>query len=341
MLRFANPLALYLLWLVPLLGAFLWLAFRAKKRALQRFGNLELLQKLIAGTSRARQVWKGIAFIFAVVLVILALARPQIGTRYEEVKREGIDVLVAIDVSNSMLAQDIPPSRLEKAKHEVESLIELLRGDRIGLIAFAGVPFVQCPLTLDYGFFRMMLDGVSVNSIARGGTMIGDAIRKTLDEVFDDQEKQHKDIILITDGEDHDSFPEEAAKQAGQRGVRLIAIGLGDENEGKRIPVSGEDGRRVFLKYEGQEIWSRLDADTLRKMVNATPGGRYLNVATGTIDLGDVYLRLVAGAEKRELESKTIKRYEEKFQVFLGLCVALLCVEMVIRDRRRTGQTGS
>ena len=131
------------------------------------------------------------------------------------------------------------------------------------------------------------------------------------------------------------SGPVEAAKAAGERGVRLLAIGLGDENEGRRIPITDENGRKTFMKHQGQEIWTKLDADTLREMVNNTPGGKYLNVATGTVDLGEVYQQLVASAEKKELESKTIKRYEEKFQIFLSMALLFLCVEMVISDRVR------
>ena len=165
--------------------------------------------------------------------------------------------------------------------------------------------------------------------------MIGDAIRKALDEVFDDREKRYKDIVLITDGEDHDSFPVRAAEKAGQRGIRLLAIGLGDEEHGKRIPISDEEGRKGFLTYKGQEVWSKLDGDTLRKMANATPGGKYLNVATSTFDLGDIYATLVSSAEKKEVESKTVERYEEKFQIFLALAFALLCIEVVVSERKR------
>jgi len=168
--------------------------------------------------------------------------------------------------------------------------------------------------------------------------MIGDAIRKVLDEMFDDREKKFKDIILITDGEDHDSFPVKAAEQVGSRGVRIIAVGLGDENQGKRIPVADQHGTRTFLKYNGQEIWSRLDAKSLRAMATATPGGKYLNVATGAIDLGNVYQELVASAEKKDLESRTIKRYEEKFQIFIALAFAALALETLITERRKRPQ---
>ncbi len=177
-----------------------------------------------------------------------------------------------------------------------------------------------------------------MNAVSRGGTKIGDALRKAMDEGFDTQEKKYKDIILITDGEDHDSFPVEAAQEAGEKGIRIIAIGIGDEGQGRRIPITDQQGNRVFMTYNGQEVWSRLDANTLRKMANATPGGKYLNVATGAIDLGDVYLKLVASEEKRELEAKTMTLYEEKFQIFLGVALVLLAAEMVVGERRRSAR---
>jgi Ca-activated chloride channel family protein len=181
----------------------------------------------------------------------------------------------------------------------------------------------------------MMLEHVSTESISRGGTMIGDAIRVVLDQMLDRQEKKYKDIVLITDGEDHDSFPVEAAKEAGEKGVRLFIVGLGDENEGKRIPITDASGHRTFMKYQGREVWSRLDAETLRKMALATPGGRYLNVATGTIDLGEVYMQLIGSAEKKEQDEETIKKYEEKFQIFLGAAFVLLSLEAIISERRK------
>jgi Ca-activated chloride channel family protein len=237
-----------------------------------------------------------------------------------------------------MLAEDLVPNRLERAKLAIRDAIDRLQGDRVALVAFAGTAVVKCPLTLDYGFFRLALDEIEPESVSRGGTMIGDAIRKTMDSVFKGQDAQFQDIILITDGEDQESYPVEAARAAGQRGIRLIAIGLGDENEGRRIPITNEQGERTFLTYRGQEVWSKLDADTLRRMVNATPGGRYLNVSTGAIDLGDVYTKLIASAQKRALEDETTERYEEKFQIFLAVAFLLLCAETIVRERRSAPQ---
>jgi len=328
---------LYLLWIVPFLAAAYVYAAARRRKALEQFAERGLLPLISVSVSPVRRRWKGVLTCLAFGFIVAALARPAWNPKPKKLERMGRDVVFILDVSRSMLAEDLAPNRLERAKLAVMDCVERLEGDRVGLIAFAGTAAVKCPLTLDYGFFRMMLEDITTDSISRGGTMIGDAIRKALDSVFDDQLKQYKDIILITDGEDHDSFPVEAAAEAGKRGIRLIAIGIGDEEQGKRIPVTDESGRRTFLKYQGKEVWSRLGADTLRKMVNATPGGKYLNVATGTIDLGTVYTQLVAGAEKRELEAKTVKRYEEKFQVFLGLAFVLLCAEALIGERRRVG----
>jgi Ca-activated chloride channel family protein len=334
-MHFGNINALSLLWIVPaLVVLFVW-AGMARKRALRAFVDAELIGRVKLTVSPHGRRWKAALLLYALVLIAFSLARPAWNPKPRTVERRGRDIVFIIDVSRSMLAEDLAPNRLDRAKIAVSDLIDRLEGDRVALVAFAGTAVLKCPLTLDYGFFEMMLDDLEPSSVARGGTMIGDAIRKALDDAYDDQERKYKDIILITDGEDHDSFPVEAAEEAGRRGVRIIAIGLGDENQGKRIPVTDEQGNRTFLTYRGQEIWSKLDAESLRKMVNATPGGRYLNVATGTIDLGNVYMSLIAGEEKREIESLTVKLYEEKFQIFLGFALFMLVAEMIVGERRR------
>ena len=334
-IKLQNINMLYLLWLVPVMIAATVYAGRKRRPALKLFIDAGLLDRIAMTVSRERRRWKAALLVMATVFMIMAMTRPGWNPRPETIERRGRDVVFLLDVSRSMLAEDLVPNRLERAKLAIRDCVEQIEGDRVALVAFSGTSVVKCPLTLDYGFFRMMLYDISTESIARGGTMMGDAIRKVINDVLDDQVKEFKDIILITDGEDHDSFPVEAAKQAGEKGVRLIAIGLGDENEGRRIPMTNGEGQKSFLKYNGQEIWSRLDADTLREMVNATPGGRYLNVSTGTIDLGRVYQRLIADAEKKMLASETIKRYEEKFQIFVAIAFVLICIEMITRERRQ------
>ena len=288
-IRLENTEMLHLLWLLPVLLAIALYRFHKKDRALTKFAESALLERINLSASRARQRWKAVLVFAGSLLVVVSLARPAWNPRPEKVETKGRDIVFVLDVSRSMMAEDLKPNRLERAKLAMRDLVEKLDGDRVALVAFAGMSGVRCPLTLDYGFFRLMLDDTGPESVSRGGTLIGDALRKTLDEVYSDRLKRFKDIVLITDGEDQDSFPVEAAKEAGERGIRLIAIGLGDENEGQRIPVTKEKGERAFLRHGGQEVWTKLDAGTLRKMVDVTPGGRYLNVATGTFDLGAIY----------------------------------------------------
>jgi Ca-activated chloride channel family protein len=237
-----------------------------------------------------------------------------------------------------MLAEDIKPNRLERSKIAIADLLASLQGDRIAIITFAGNSTIKCPLTQDYAFVRMVLADISTESTSRGGTMIGDAIRKATTEVFDRQSREYKDIILITDGEEHEgqeSFPVQAAEKAAQEGIRIIAIGLGDENEGSRIPVTGPDGQQSFLMYKGKEVWTKLAGDKLRQIVFPT-GGRFLAVGPGeTFNLDQIYNDLIATAQKRELESLTMMKYDEKFQIFLALAIALIICEGLISERKK------
>lgn len=333
--RFENPDMLQLLWLLPLLAAVAVYRYYRKGKALAEFAEASLLDRITPSVSRAGRWWKTVIFLAAFFLFIVSLARPAWNPRPEKVETRGRDIVFLLDVSKSMLAEDLKPNRLDRAKLAIQDLLEILEGDRVALVAFAGTSVVKCPLTQDYGFFKLMLDDTGPESVSRGGTLLGDAVRKTVDEVYSDKLRRFKDIILITDGEDQDSYPVEAAKEAGTQGIRLIAIGLGDESEGQRIPIVNESGGRSFLRHAGQEVWTRLDAGTLRKMVDSTPGGRYLNVATGTFDLGAIYRDLLADEEKRTLESVKIDRYEEKFQIFLGAGILLLLMEMVLSERKK------
>ena len=334
-LHFTNIEMVLLFWGVPVLVMFALYAGYRRKRALSAFADREILARINTVVHRGRRGWKIALVVFSYTLITFGLMRPGWNPQPQEIRRVGRDVVFVIDVSRSMLAEDLAPNRLEKAKFAILDTVDRLEGDRVALIGFAGTSTVLCPLTLDYGFFRSRVDSLSVNSIERGGTLIGDALRKAIDEVFRGEEKKFKDVILITDGEDHDSFPVQAAEELGVRGIRLIAIGLGDENTGRRIPVYDDLGNKRYLTYDGQEVWTRLDADALRKMANSTPGGKYINVSTGAIDLGDIYLKLIASAEKRELESKTIERYDEKFQTFLVPALLILLLEPLITERRR------
>ena len=330
---------LYLLWAIPALGIVLVYGAHKKRQALARFVEAKLLPEINATASRARRRWKTFLLLAGLAFGVFALARPAWNPVVEVTAHRGRDVVFLLDVSRSMLAEDLAPNRLERAKLAILDALEKVRDDRVALVVFAGTAAVKCPLTHDYGFFRMAVEESSPESVSRGGTAIGDALRVTIEQVFNSEARGYRDAILITDGEDHDTYPVEAARKLGELGVRLIAVGLGDEERGRRIPVEGEGGERRFLTYDGQEVWTRLDADTLRRMVGATPGGRYLNVATGAIDFGEVYVKLVASAEQTELGTGERQRFEEKYQVFLTVAFALLCAEAVLRERKAASQS--
>ncbi len=336
-MNLGNDKALWLLFSVPvvLLPAYIWCFWR-KANTLRILASSEMLKKINIHVSLKKQIFKALLLIAAFISIVTALTEPKWNPQAQKIKREGRDVVILLDTSRSMLAEDIKPNRLERAKIAITDLMETLQGDRIAIVTFAGNSTVKCPLTQDYAFVRTALADISTESTSRGGTLIGDAIRKAAEEVFDRKSREYKDIILITDGEDHESFPIQAAEKAASEGIRIIAIGLGDENEGSRIPITGPDGAKNFLKYEGQEVWSKVDGDTLRKVVYATEGGKYLSVEPGTtLNLGEIYDKLIASAEKRELESVTMTRYDEKFQIFLALGIGLVICEAFISERKK------
>jgi Ca-activated chloride channel family protein len=335
-MNLGNDNALWLLFVVPvvLIPAYIWCFWR-KAQTLRVLASSEMLRRINSTVSLRKQVLKAALLVVAFVGIVLALTEPKWNPQPQQIRRQGRDVAILLDTSRSMLAEDIKPNRLERSKIAISDLLEVLRGDRVAIITFAGNATVKCPLTQDYAFVRMALADISTESTSRGGTMIGDAIRKAAEEVFDKQSREYKDLILITDGEDHDSFPIEAAKKAGEEGIRIIAIGLGDDATGSRIPITGPNGEKTFLKYKGQEVWSKLDSDTLRQVASATNGG-YLSVTPGTMmDLGQIYESQIASAEKRELESMTMMKYDEKFQIFIALAIGLLIGEVLIGERRR------
>ena len=336
-MNLGNYNALWLLFAVPvlLIPAYIW-CFWQKSKALRTLASSDMLKKINITVSLKKQIFKAVLLIAAFICIVIALTEPKWNPRTQKIQRQGRDVCILLDTSRSMLAEDIKPSRLERSKIAIRDLLETLQGDRVAIVTFAGNSTVKCPLTQDYAFVRMALADISTESTSRGGTMIGDAIRKATEDVFDRQSREYKDIILITDGEDHDSFPVQAAEKAAAEGIRIIAIGLGDEDQGSRIPVTGPNGQESFLKHNGQEVWSKLDADTLRKVVYATEGGKYLSVQPGTtLDLGEIYEGLIASAQKRELESTTMIRYDERFQIFIALGLLLIVWEYLTSERKK------
>lgn len=331
--KYLIYLLLLAFFFVPL---FCWAIWR-RTTLLGRYAQNPLLGKLNHSFSYPRAIFKYALICLAFAAIVIALCRPRWNARPKEVHRSGRDVVILLDVSRSMLAEDLNPNRLERAKIAIKDLMEQLEGDKIAIVTFAGSATVKAPLTQDYAFVRMILDQIDTESTAVGGTNLGDAIRKAADEIFDETAKQYKDIILISDGGDLEkSLPQEAAKKAAEMGVRIIAVGLGDPVNGARIPVVEENGQKSFLTYEGQQVWTKLESDTLRKVALSTPQGVYMPVETGNFDLGGIYKRLIASAEKRKLEATTSMEYDEGFQIFILLSIVLLSMEILTGQKRKT-----
>lgn len=265
-------------------------------------------------------------------MLIVALARPQFGEYFEDVETRGVDVVVALDVSRSMMAEDVKPNRLERAKSDILDLLSRLEGDRVGLVLFAGAPVVQVPLTTDLGFYKSMLRDADPDSAPRGGTLIGDAIRKSLSSL---EERPDRDqaIVLITDGGDQDSFPAEAAQQAAARGVRIFTVGLGDTSEGARIPQRDTQGRLNFVQHDGQEIWSKMDEDLLEELAVATEGA-YVPARTLSYDLGQIYDDHLAELTQSELSTAKRRHLHERFQWFAAAGIFLVLMQILIPQER-------
>ncbi len=338
--RLSSPDAFLLLWVIPPLIALFVLAALRRRRTLVRFAGDR--PRLHAERRNARP-FKGGLLVAAVVLIVVALARPGWTPETRTVERRGRDVVFVVDVSRSMLAQDLAPNRLERAKLAILDTLEVLRGDRVALVAFAGTAVVKSPLTFDYGFVRLAVERLSTDSTSRGGTLIGDALRVVRDSVFEDQVSPYRDVVLITDGGDLGSLPLQAAGELGALGARIIAVGLGDEVTGQPIPDPDAGGG--YLEYEGQPVLTTLDAEALRELAGVTPGGRYVNVATGNFDLGVLYTQLIAGADRQLLERTEREVFQERFQPFLGAALVLVALEFLlpdlIRRRRRRGRRGA
>jgi Ca-activated chloride channel homolog len=333
MFRFGYIHLLYLMFLVPALIAFFAYAFRQKRKSMAVFGNLDLVKLLSASVSRKRQVWKAALLIAGVFFLVLSLARPQFGTKMKTVKREGQDIVIALDVSLSMMAEDIKPNRLEKAKHEIGTMIDKFEGDRVGLVAFAGKAFVQCPLTLDYGAAKMFLDAMEPSLIPVAGTAVGEAVTRSA-SCFSEQERKHKILILITDGEDHIGNPLDAAKAAAKEGVVIYTVGIGSL-EGVPIPVSDERGTSTGFKKnrEGEVVMTKLDELTLEKIALET-GGKYYRATPGEVELSRIYDDILK-MEKKSLASRQFEQYEERYQVLLGIALFLLTLEILLPERKR------
>lgn len=330
--EFAHRSILLAAWVLPLVLVLAWVAMRRQRRVRARILAAPMAARLLPPFSTAAYATRVALITLALGAFVVALARPRFGTDVEPVEETGADLVVLLDVSRSMLSEDVFPNRLERAKTYVRDLMLRLRGDRIGVVAFAGRPVLACPLTSDHAFVKLVLEDLDPDFAPRGGTAIGDAIRLGL-ELTDDVPERDKAFVVLTDGEDHESFPLEAARLAAQQKVQIFTIGIGDPVAGATIPVGAAGGGKR-LEYQGELVRSKLDESLLKDIAVAT-GGAYVPAGTGTYDLGQVYVDHLAKLRASTLAGEQRVRLKERYQWFVGLGLALYLGALAIRPTRR------
>ena len=331
MIRFAHIEYLYALLAVPLFILFFWLYKRWKRRARKRLGDENVVRTLMPNASPVKPGLKFFLIILAYIFLVIGIADPQIGSKLEKVKREGIDIYLALDVSNSMLAEDIKPNRLERAKMAISNLIDKLEGDRIGIIIFAGRAYKQLPLTTDYSAARLFLSVVDTRIVPTQGTAIGAAI-KMATESFDNSQ-HNKAIVVITDGENHEDNAVDAAKAAAEKGIKVFTIGMGLP-EGAPIPVYDNYGNQIGFKKDrqGKTVITKLDENMLRQIA-AAGNGSYVRANNTSTGLKKIF-NDISKIQKKEIETKQFTNYKHRFQIYLFIAVLLLILEILISNRR-------
>ena len=328
--RFANPDFLYLLLLLPVILV-IWLLNQSRKRkAISRLGDVNLVKKLIPDHSNIRPSFKIVLQLIALALMIIILARPQFGSKIEEVKRQGVEVIIALDVSNSMLAEDIQPNRLERAKQAISRLVETLDNDKIGLIVFAGNAYTQIPVTTDYISAKMFLSTISPEIAPRQGTSIASAIDLGM-RSFSPGSNKSKALIIITDGETHEDNPLEKAKEAVSEGIVIHTIGIGSA-EG--VPISMNiNGKQEFLKdQEGNTVITKLDENILKQIAVAA-NGMYVRASNTNIGLDQIFDE-IRKMKKQELEGTMYTEYNDQFQIFAAVSILFLLLDFMFMDRK-------
>ena len=327
MFRFENPAFLYLLIIIPVIIVIRLLEMRKRKLKLKKFGDLSLLKQLMPDVSSSRKSLKFWLMVAALALLIVMLARPQMGTKISQEKRKGIEVIISLDISNSMRAEDVVPSRLDKSKMLVENMVDNFTNDKVGLVVFAGDAFIQLPITSDYVSAKMFLQNADPSLIATQGTDLAGAIELS-SKSFTQQDKVGRAILIITDGEDHEGGAIEAAEKARKNGIRVFVLGVGSTN-GSPVP----DGNGGYMKdNSGQEVISALNEEMCKQVAQAG-GGAYIHVDNTSLaqrQLNDELTKL----QKGDISSVVYSEYDEQFQAVGILVLILLIIEMLILERK-------
>ncbi|MGC6470769.1 MAG: VWA domain-containing protein [Flavobacteriales bacterium] len=332
MLRYENSEWLILLVLIPILVVIFLLTQRWRKKAIERFGQIDLVMKLMPMASFVKSSVKFILFALAVVFLIIGIANPQIGSKMEEVKREGVDLMIAIDLSNSMLSEDLQPNRLVRAKQSISKLIDRLDGDRIGLIVFAGDAYVQLPITTDYSAAKLFLSTINTSIIPTQGTAIGKAIDLAV-KSFELDNEQNKAIIVITDGENHEDDALKKAMEAQEKGIFVHTIGMGSVDGGP-IPFKNKYGTITSYQKdnEGNTVITKLNEKMLKEIAKSG-GGSYIR-ANSTLNSLNTLFKEINKMEKKEIGTKVFTDYKDRFQWFLGISIVLLLLDLLISNTK-------
>jgi Ca-activated chloride channel family protein len=332
MIRFAHPEYLYWLGLVPLSVVLFWYVTRKRTAAREKFSSSAMFSRIAAESSVAKRWVKMLLLTAAISSVVVALANPQIGMRLEEVKQEGVDIFIALDVSLSMKAEDVNPNRLAKAKYEIGNLIDRLGGDRIGLIVFSGESYVQFPLTTDYSAADIFLDAVDVETVPTPGTAIGSAVEQA-SKSFNWNDPTKKVLVIITDGENNEGDVVAQSEEAAKKGVIIYTIGMGSP-EGAPIPIYDANGHQVDYKRDrsGNVVLTKLDEPTLEKIASLG-NGKYFHASNTQNELDAIY-KEVNALQKSEFGTKQFTDFEDQFQYFVGLGLLLLLIEVIVSDKK-------
>jgi len=330
MFRFEREIYLYFLALIPLLYLLFFLLRRQRVKLLEKFGDSRIVQKLLVDSSVYKPWLRFSLAMLVMTSIILTLANPQIGSKLSEYKRKGIDVIIALDISNSMLSEDIKPNRLERAKQVISKLIDKMQSDRIGLIVFAGDAFVQLPLTTDYSAAKLFLSVIEPNLIPLQGTAIGKAIDIAVNK-FKTEDKVKKTLLIITDGENHEDDAVDMAKEAANKGFKVFTIGMGTSN-GAPVPLI-KNGRRIgFIKdASGSVVTSRLNPQLLQEIASAG-NGDFIMAGNNDGNLSNLINKL-AGIDKTEFSTQLFTDYDDKFQYLAGLALFLLLIDFFMSNR--------
>ena len=331
-MRFSDPNLAWLFLLLPALAVFFRLIGRRRRKAETIFADSPLWRQLRIGVSEQRRRIRPALLVAATGFLIFALLQPRWGYDWQDITRRGIDLVAVVDTSRSMLADDVPPDRLDRAKRILEDLSRRVRGDRLGLVAFSGSAFPLCPLTLDRGAFRMFIGDLSAETIPQGGTDLAAGIRRAT-EAFDDGGEEHRVILLISDGKNLEGDYRSAAEEAKEKGITIFAIGVGTP-EGSPIKLETESGSSYLKDREGNIVVSKLDETALQEIALMT-GGAYHRASPGGEEVERIYGERIARMEGRELEETRRKIYRHRFQVPLALALLFLAAESLLGDRSR------